>query len=194
MENPSIPGTTDNFKVQIFDSTNKVIKSETSGLTSTITTLAFQRVGFQIIVGDIPDLPKGVTSNNISIELEMAVSYEVRATPYLKNFEFIPPVVAFEPTKGKIQYFKIKPLDAAIVGSKQIVWVKNEDRTKTKFSEIPDSYFNLITKPYDNTMKAILQTTVSRTALLGTSLPIEVRLNQPASKVLTISYYTKNHA
>lgn len=87
-------------------------------MTSTITTLDFTREGFQVIVGTIPDLPKGATSNEISIELEIAVSYEVSAIPYLPNFEFIPPIVVFDPTKGKLQYFKIKPLINAVVGSK----------------------------------------------------------------------------
>ncbi|EWS71333.1 hypothetical protein TTHERM_000331066 (macronuclear) [Tetrahymena thermophila SB210] len=193
IENPSIPGTTDNFVIQIYDPANNVVKSQTSGLISTLTTLSFYRKGFQIIVGSIPDLPKGASSNDITITLEIAVSYFVTAIPYLKNFEFIPPVISFDPTQGKQQTFKIKPLDSAVVGPQNIVWTKSEATSTNQFSDIQDTPFNLIAKPYANSLKAVLQTTVSRAALLATSLPIQVILNQPASKVLTISMYTKNH-
>ncbi|KAL4449717.1 hypothetical protein ABPG74_008090 [Tetrahymena malaccensis] len=193
IENPSIPGTTDNFVIQIFDPVNQIIKSQTSGLISSQTTLSFYRKGFQIIVGSIPDLPKGASSNDITITLEIAVSYIITAIPYLKNFEFIPPVIEFDPTQGKQQTFKIKPLDSAVVGPQNIVWTKSEATTANQFSDIQDSPFNLIAKPYANSLKAVLQTTVSRAALLATSLPIQIILNQPASKLLTISMYTKNH-
>ncbi|KAL4501728.1 hypothetical protein ABPG72_018779 [Tetrahymena utriculariae] len=193
VENPSIPGQTDNFVIQIYDQTKSVIKSETSGLTSTQTTLSFFRKGFQIIVGSIPDLPKGVVSNDISIELEISVSYKITAIPFLENFEFIPPVVLFDPTKSQRQYFKIKPLDQAVAGQKLIIWTKQENTTENKFSDIHDSQLNLIDQPYPNSLKAILQTTVSRAALLSTSLPIEIKLNQPASQVLSISVFTEGH-
>lgn len=79
-------------------------------------------------------MPKGVVSNDISIELEIAVSYAVTAIPYLVNFEFIPPVIVFDPTKGKKQFFKIKPLEQAVPGQKLILWTKKESScNKYKF-------------------------------------------------------------
>jgi hypothetical protein len=58
----------------------------------------------------------------------------------LDNFEFIPPVIKFDPTNGgSVQFFKIKPLSKAKPGSYNIVWNKNELSESNKFSEIPDS-------------------------------------------------------
>jgi len=96
-----VPGESDNFEVKIFDTDNSIIKCETSGLTSTTTTITFVRLGYLIIVDDIPDLPKGVTTNDIEISLEIAVSYVIYVIPYCSGFEFIPPIIVFDPTEGK---------------------------------------------------------------------------------------------
>jgi hypothetical protein len=77
--------------------------------------------------------------------------------------------------------FKLSPLPGAVVGPQKIAWIKEEDTEETKFSQIPDTYFTLVaTAPYKS-LKAILGSTISRTALGGVSLPITITLSQPPS-------------
>ena len=86
-------------------------------------------------------------SNEINVTLERSVPYTVYLTPESSGFEFIPPRLDFYSHLGKVQTFKIKPLDDAKLGSNKITWTKVEDTNSTRFSEVADTYFNLVEEP-----------------------------------------------
>jgi len=100
VENPSDSGTSNNFGVSILDTSTKKLLYSTFGNLNYPTTITYQREGLQIIVNNIPDICIGTSSNDITITLELAVSYLVTMTPSLPNFEFYPKVIEFDPSKG----------------------------------------------------------------------------------------------
>ena len=131
-----------------------------------IISLSYKREGLQIIVASIPQIPKLITSNPITITLEIAVSYPIRAVPLADDFEdFVfltnsqykgKPAVLFEPSKGVSMTFIIQPKSGASLGSHKITWTKVEDNLTNKFSEISDSFFEVVAKPGFREIKAIL--------------------------------------
>jgi hypothetical protein len=72
--------------VAINDPINGKLKYKTYGNLNYPTTLTFIRTGLSIIVGDIPDIVVGTSSNDISITFELSVSYTITLTPDLLLF------------------------------------------------------------------------------------------------------------
>ena len=96
-------------------------------------------------------------TNLIRVSLERPVPYDIYLTPLAPGFIFDPPVLEFLSYLGTKQYFKIRPLDNARIGQNKITWVKNETDIP-RFSEIADTYFNLVDRPSYNELKILLLT------------------------------------
>lgn len=86
VENPNDIGSTENFLITVNDPINGKLKYKTYGNLNYPTTLSFIRSGLSIIVGEIPDIVVGTSSNDISITLELSVSYAITLTPDLLLF------------------------------------------------------------------------------------------------------------
>ena len=81
-------------------------------------------------------------------------------------------------------------MDNATLGSNKITWTKVEDTNSTRFSEVADTYFNLVENPGYKEQKVAINPSISRTALKSTSLPVTVTLSHPAAKTLILYYST----
>ena len=190
VENPADSGETNSFSMEVFDPATSSILYRSYGTLSYPTTLTYKRVGLRIIVSSIPDFVVGLMSDYVNIQLERSVPYEVILQPKSTGFTFDPANVVFTPGLSTTQQFRIIPDAATVAGSYYITWNKTEDSTSTRFAEVADSYFNYVATAAFNKYKVIIGTTVSRTALRGTSLPISVTLTQSPAKNLTVSYVT----
>jgi len=178
--------------MEIFDPNPTVLSIlyRTYGTLSYPTTLTYKRVGLRIIVSPIADFVVGLMSDYISVQLERSVPYQVKLTPKAAGFTFEPTDLYFRADLAAIQKFRIIPDAATVAGSYFIQWNKTEDSTSTRFAEVADSYFNYVATAAFNKYRVIIGTTVSRTALRGTSLPISVTLTQSPAKELTVYYGT----
>lgn len=191
VQNPSDSGQSDSFTISVYDPATKNILYKAYGTLSYPTTISYQRVGLRIIIDSIPSFSKGIMSETIQVSLEQKVPYEVTLTPSCAGFDFLPQVIDF-PAGTSIAYFNILPLASTNAGTYSIQWAKNEmnNGTGNKFAQVSDSYFTYLAKAPFNAYQALLSTTVSRTALMGNSLPITISLTQPAAQPVVLYFET----
>jgi plastocyanin len=131
-------------------------------------------------------------SNDITISLEKPVPYTVTLKPSSTNIEFIPEEVVFEPHEGQIQTFRISPSKTtAAVGTYAISWVKTENTTTERFSEMVDTFFRVTSKPDYRQLKLTVSQSVYRASVGAQSMPIYVTLSHPASTPMTLYFKTK---
>jgi len=190
VENPADSGETNSFSMEVFDPAASKILYRSFGTLSYPTTLTYKRVGLRILVGSINDFVKGLMSDYINVQLERSVPYEVILEPKTPGFTFDPPKIYFRPDLSAIQKFRIIPDPTTEAGSYFIQWNKTEDSTNRRFAEVPDSYFNYVATAAFNKYRVIIGTSVSRTALRGTSLPISIKLTQAPASNMTVYYNT----
>ena len=127
IENPADSGESGNFIASVYNPALKEVFLKTYGTLSSPSTITYKREGLRIIVASIPNVAKGVMSNEIAISLERSVPYTVTVIPDSPNFQFIPSPILFYSHLSSTQDFLIRPLDSAVPGQKKISWTKTED-------------------------------------------------------------------
>lgn len=186
VENPADSGESNSFAMKIYDPATSKILYRSYGTLSYPTTIIYKRIGLRIIVDKIEDFPLGLESEYVSVRLERSVPYEVQLAPSALGFSFDPTVIYFRPDLDPVQKFRVKPNIGTTAGTYFIEWAKFERSTETRFAAVPNSFFNYVASGAYNRYRVTIGTTVSRTALRATSLPISVKLNQSPAKNMTI--------
>lgn len=150
VENSKDTGECFNFVLRVLDVDLKKMLYRTVGILDYPSTLYYKRSGLRIFIGDIPDIPLNTMSNDITIELEKSVPYDVVLTPQSEGFDFFPSSIDFKFHEGPKQTFRIVPKPGVVnPGEHAITWVKQEklDNGDLRFSELPDTYFNVKNLP-----------------------------------------------
>ena len=193
LENSKDTGESFHFNMRVFDVKNRKMLYKTAGILNYPSTLTYVREGLRIFVDAIPDIPLGTMSNDIKVTLENPVPYDVVLIPSCPDMEFIPPRIVFKFYEGQTQTFRINP-DISIAKAKQysISWVKEEQTTTpNRFSEMTDTFFNVVAQPDYRQLKLTVSQSVYRASIGAQSMPIYVTLSHPASTPMTLFYKTK---
>lgn len=193
VENSRDNGESFNFIMRLYDKGNKNVKYKTVGILDFPSTLSYIRSGLRIFVDPIPNVPLGTQSNNIQVKLEKSVPYNVVLTPQAPGFRFEPETIDIKYFEGTAANFRIIPIDGTPPGEHRITWVKQEQNGggQPQFSELPDTYFNLVQEPDYRQMRLTISQNVYRTPLDATSMPIVVELSHPSTKPVTVYYKTR---
>ena len=192
IENAKDTGESFHFNMRVFDTIGKKMLYKSAGILNYPSTLIYKRTGLRIFVDDIPDIPIGTMSNDVTITLEKPVPYIVTLTPTSANIEFIPKDIVFQPHEGQKQTFRISPIKStAKIGTYAISWLKTENNTVDRFSEMVDTYFKVTEKPDYRQLKLTVSQSVYRASVGAESMPIYVSLSHPASTELKLFYKTK---
>jgi hypothetical protein len=192
IENAKDTGQSFHFNLRVMDIKLKKILYKSTGILRAKTTLFYLRSGLRIFVDDIPDIPIGTMSNDITITLEKPVPYDVTLIPTCLGFTFIPSTIVFKFYEGQSQKFRVSPNPtSATAGTFSISWVKQEAPGQNRFSEMTDTFFKVKALPDYRELKLTLSQNVYRASVGAVSMPIFVYLSHPASSQMTLFYKTK---
>jgi hypothetical protein len=99
---------------------------------------------------------------------------------------FDPSTITFSVSDGGVQKFRINPSSSLGEGLHRITWTKVEATTTTRFSELPETTFQVVKTPDENSLKLTLSQTIYRNGVDSYRLPIYMYLSSPPSASLTV--------